>query len=346
MAMTGTLRAVRAPFGRSGVRFGPSKPRAANLCWRRNARPCGRKRLHCAAVSPEVAELQEKFAISGCVDITEGEGGLPKVVLQHACGSSAEVYLFGACVTSWKQSSGDEVLFVRPDAKFDKSKPISGGIPICFPQFGPGKIQQHGFARNLDFTIASTSADYQPDERDPEVELVLSPSTYTEEMYPHPFKVVYSISLHGETLNTDFRVINEGGAPLEFTAALHSYFEVAGIDKAKVRGLRGVEYLDKVVDANNPPRKTQEEGNLEFKGPVDSVYLGVPGYVDLDVGTGAAIAITFDGWEDVTVWNPWTDMPACYENFVCVENVKYGKPATVQPEDSWRGTTSFQVVDL
>ena len=46
----------------------------------------------------------------------------------------AQVYLFGACVTSWKQNSGDEVLFIRPDAKFDGSKPISGGIPHCFPQ--------------------------------------------------------------------------------------------------------------------------------------------------------------------------------------------------------------------
>jgi glucose-6-phosphate 1-epimerase len=39
------------------------------------------------------------------------------------------------------------VLFVRPDAVFDRTKPISGGIPLCFPQFGPGKMQQHGFAR-------------------------------------------------------------------------------------------------------------------------------------------------------------------------------------------------------
>ena len=27
-----------------------------------------------------------------------------------------------------------QVLYVRPDAVFDKSKPISGGIPHCFPQ--------------------------------------------------------------------------------------------------------------------------------------------------------------------------------------------------------------------
>jgi Aldose 1-epimerase len=50
-----------------------------------------------------------------------------------------------------------------------RSKPISGGIPHCFPQFGPGEMQQHGFARNLDWTISSTSADLQPDDRDPQV---------------------------------------------------------------------------------------------------------------------------------------------------------------------------------
>lgn len=44
----------------------------------------------------------------------------------------------GACITSWKQASGDEVLYMRPDAVFDKSKPISGGIPHCFPQVGWG----------------------------------------------------------------------------------------------------------------------------------------------------------------------------------------------------------------
>lgn len=40
---------------------------------------------------------------------------------------SWQVYLFGATICSWKQATGDEVLYVRPDAVFDKSKPISGG---------------------------------------------------------------------------------------------------------------------------------------------------------------------------------------------------------------------------
>jgi D-hexose-6-phosphate mutarotase len=41
-----------------------------------------------------------------------------------------------------KQADGYDSLFVRPDAKLDGSKPISGGLPHCFPQFGPGAIQQ------------------------------------------------------------------------------------------------------------------------------------------------------------------------------------------------------------
>lgn len=87
-----------------------------------------------ASAAQDVKDLNAKFAIPGHVEFKEGRGGLPTVVLKHACGSSAEIALFGGCILSWKQASGDEILYVRPDAVFDKSKPISGGVPHCFPQ--------------------------------------------------------------------------------------------------------------------------------------------------------------------------------------------------------------------
>lgn len=151
--------------------------------------------------------------IPGLVEFGEGKGGLPRVLLQHSCGSAAEVqllchlwhiqaqhhlaastvvnivqvYLYGANVVSWRQASPnrDEVLYVRPDAVFDKSKPISGGIPHCFPVFGPAPapLAQHGFARTSDWQVGSTSADQQPDERDPEVELVLTDNEQTRSMW-------------------------------------------------------------------------------------------------------------------------------------------------------------------
>ncbi|KAG4993557.1 hypothetical protein JHK86_030384 [Glycine max] len=76
------------------------------------------------------------------VRLTEGEGNLPKLVLTSPAGSEAEIYLFGGFITSWKVPSGKDLLFVRPDAVFNGNKPISGGVPHCFPQFGPGPIQQ------------------------------------------------------------------------------------------------------------------------------------------------------------------------------------------------------------
>lgn len=47
------------------------------------------------------------------------------------------------------------------------------------------------------------------------------------------------MTLHGEQLKTDFRVINTGDKPFEFTTALHTYIEVLDVNKAKVRSRGG-----------------------------------------------------------------------------------------------------------
>lgn len=268
------------------------------------------------------------------------------VRLTAASGAGAEVYLFGANVVSFTQPSSDEVLYVRPDAVFDKSKAISGGIPLCFPQFGPGPLPQHGFARDADWAIASTSADPNPDVPDPSVELVLTDSEATRKIWPHAFRAVYRVTLHGETLKTEFAVNNTGDAPFTFTGALHTYVEVADIRTAKVSGLAGLTFLDKTVDANNPPKGKESRSAVTFSGPVDSVYLGAPGHLELDVGTGAAVAIDSSGWPDAVVWSPWESMPACYERFACVENAAAVEPVSVAPGGVWKATADFAVVDL
>lgn len=53
-------------------------------------------------------------------------------------GATSDIYLFGGVVTSYKDGDGTEFIAVRPDAKLDGSKPISGGLSHCWPQFGPG----------------------------------------------------------------------------------------------------------------------------------------------------------------------------------------------------------------
>eukprot|EP00166_Cyanidium_caldarium_P001911 ctg_2012.g653 len=78
----------------------------------------------------------------------EGRNGLPYVLLTNEhTKQTAEVYLFGACVTSWKvRDAASEVLFLSDQAVFDRSTAIRGGIPVCFPQFGNQGRHRNGGA--------------------------------------------------------------------------------------------------------------------------------------------------------------------------------------------------------
>ncbi|KAJ6713186.1 APOSPORY-ASSOCIATED PROTEIN C-RELATED [Salix purpurea] len=69
------------------------------------------------------------------VEFCKGINGLDKIILREVRGCSAEVYLYGGHVTSWKNEHGEELLFVSSKAIFKPPKAIRGGIPICFPQF-------------------------------------------------------------------------------------------------------------------------------------------------------------------------------------------------------------------
>ena len=59
-----------------------------------------------------------------------------------------------------------------------------------------------------------------------------------------------------------------------------------------------------VPNPKEPVKGEEKRDVVEFKGPVDSVYLKAKDYVELDVGTGAAVAISSSGWEDVVVVSP------------------------------------------
>jgi glucose-6-phosphate 1-epimerase len=58
-------------------------------------------------------------------------------ITHTASGATAQIHAFGATVLSFKGRNGRENLFVSKKAVFDGSKAIRGGIPLCFPIFGP-----------------------------------------------------------------------------------------------------------------------------------------------------------------------------------------------------------------
>lgn len=271
------------------------------------------------------------------VRVTEGEGNLPKVVLTSAGGSEADIYLYGGCVTSWKVANGKDLLFVRPDAVFNKKKPISGGLPHCFPQFGPGPIQQHGFARNSDWSIVDSGNV----EGNPVITLELKDGPYSRSMWDFSFQALYKVILNTKSLSTELSITNTDNKPFSFSTALHSYFH-ASVTGASVKGLKGCKTLNKDPDPKNPLEGKEERDVVTFPGFVDCVYLDAPNELQLDNGLGDIISIRNTNWKDAVLWNPYLQMEACYKDFVCVENAQI-ENVQLEPEQSWTATQHLSI---
>ena len=177
-----------------------------------------------------LAALLTLSANVGQVQIGTGRGELPVATLTHPSGATAEVYLHGAHVTSWRPADGVERLFVSSASRYAAGKAIRGGIPVCFPQFsGRGPLPNHGFARtSSDWQVESTSSDGPGGE----VCLVLrlSDSAETRALWPHAFELRYTVTLRDASLSTDVQLRNAGGEPLEFTAALHTYLATPQVE--------------------------------------------------------------------------------------------------------------------
>ena len=212
------------------------------------------------------------------------ENGLEYVKLVHPeTGASSEVYLYGGVVTSYKDADGTEFIAVRPDAKTDGSKPISGGLSHCWPQFGPGEIQQHGFARNVDWAVKSMT--------DTSVELELAPNDYTKEMWDKDFLCTFTVDLDEEKLNTKMFVENKGEESFDFQSALHSYFTVSSLDNLEIAGsFEGKEFLNKMV-GDEGEMQTEERSTITIGEEYDRVYMGVNDPVLKDAGTGKDVSI-------------------------------------------------------
>ena len=283
------------------------------------ARRSGARRASRGPVQVRAASSVEEFA---------GTGDLPAVRLTAKNGDTATAYLFGGVVTSFVKS-GRDVLYVRPDAVFDKSKPISGGLPHCWPQFGPGDIQVHGFARNVDWALTDKKEGDAPS-----ITMTLLPSEYTKAMWDKDFKVTQTITLEDGALTATMKVTNPGSEPFSFTGSFHTYF-AAKIDEVAVTGMEGCESLDRLAN-----EKGSVDGAVTISGPVDSVYYDVPKDITLAVGGGDAVTVSGSGgWKDAVVWSPWTDMEACYKEFVCVENAACAEPVVVEAGGEWEATT-------
>jgi glucose-6-phosphate 1-epimerase len=270
--------------------------------------------------------------------ILTGMGDLPKLVLTTADGARAEIYLYGAHVTSWIPANSSEVLFLSPKANFQPGLSIRGGVPIIYPQFGGlGKLPAHGFARNLAWELVESAPDYAI--------LRLRESENELSIWPHKFELEYTVRIGGSQLEMSLKVTNTDIAFFEFTTALHTYLR-ADLRRTTIGGLKGVWFADRTKPSTGGIKReaTQKDEWLKFPGEVDSVYFDVVHPVQL-VQDEQKTSVVKSGFSDVVVWNPGPEkcaaskdmLPESYLEFVCIEAAAVEKPINLGPGESWSG---------
>jgi glucose-6-phosphate 1-epimerase len=295
-------------------------------------------------------ELNARFARDGRVSFAEGRNGLPRLILSHPCGAKAEVYLHGAHVTSWRTPRGLDLFFISKESFFQDAKPIRGGIPVIFPQFGAGPLPQHGLARIRSWVPVETGLGRG---NSTSVTLKLSDNAETRALWPHAFELTYQVIL-GDTHNMDnaltlaLTAANTGDSPFPFKAALHTYFALQDVRRAAVLGLTGVTYVDSLRNNVREPERREE---IVFERETDRIYCAGPDRVAIrDGARNAFIAIEKEGMPDYVVWNPWIDKAARMPDFgdeewpsmLCVETGIIDAPRELKPGEKWTGRTTLR----
>lgn len=296
-----------------------------------------------------IDQLNADFGIADHVTFVEGNGGFPLINIKndHA---TAVISLYGGQVLSFQPISQEhDVLFLSPKAYYQSGKAIKGGVPICWPWFGPDPEglgrPNHGFVRNRLWTVLSTDTTPSGETL---ITLGVSSTGETKELWPYDFDLRIEISV-GTTLAIALMTLNRGDTPITITQALHTYFTIGDVNQVKVIGLDNTRYIDKV---DGGAEKTQS-GAVAIAQEVDRIYKDVPRELIIDDSPlGRKIHITSTGSKSAVVWNPWVDISLksgdleddAYMRFICVETTNAAEDVvTIPPGNEFRLTAIYAV---
>lgn len=255
----------------------------------------------------------------------------------------ASVALQGAHLLSWKPAGEEEVLWLSGNTPFKNGVALRGGVPICWPWFGPSAQQglpSHGFARNLPWALKG----HDEDDNGVVLTFALKSSDATRQYWPHEFTLLARFKL-GKTCEIELEAHGE----FETTSALHTYFNVGDIAAVKVSGL-GDRYVDKVKNAEEG---VLSNGTETFPDRTDRVYLNAETCsVIHDDALNRNIDVTHHHNSNVVAWNPGPalsvsmgDMPDDgYKTFVCVETCCVTETQKASEEKPSRLTQTLRVV--
>jgi len=273
------------------------------------------------------------------VTLRPGRGGLDCLFVDtEAC--TGEIHLHGAHVTGWQPRGSAPVVWMSGRSAFEPGKPIRGGIPICFPWFGPHPSDPaqppHGFARLSAWTLDRVGRDDGPQGDAVAVTLSLRTDAGQPHAWPHRCLLTFKATF-GRELALELAVSNVGDTPCIVQEALHTYFSVGDIRQVAVEGLAGATFVDKMRGGE---RFVQDAAPIRFAGETDRVYLGAAGATTIvDAALRRRIEIAKTGSRSTVVWNPWIAKARAMPDFgddewpsmVCVETANVLDDALTLP---------------
>lgn len=268
------------------------------------------------------------------VTLIEEPAGYPILVIQHAA-ASGRIALNGAHVMEWTPAGETPVLYISPQALLEPGKAIRGGVPVCWPWFGPHPTESdkpaHGFVRNLMWEVGEVTENLAG----VTLQLHLRDSDASRAFWPHAFELRFEVKM-GAQLSMALHIKNTGTEAWSMTGALHTYFCVADVTQTAVIGLDDAFY----VESRLSPERIEQSGPVYFDREVDRNYESKETARLLDKAGGRTVVVEKSGSRATIVWNPWiekskrlADLPDdAYPFFVCIEAANATPDiVTVQP---------------
>lgn len=251
----------------------------------------------------------------------------------RAAGSELLVAQQGAQILSYQQAEQPPLIWLSPQAAYQRGQSVRGGVPLCWPWFGdlrrnPQAVQAHfhleqapahGLVRTLDWELLGI------EEEDDAVTLRFAYDTRTQplEGWPRDAGLTFVIRLT-QDLGMSLETHNRGNTPLTLSQALHSYFAVSDVRQVKVEGLQACRYIDTLQDW----QELRQQDDLRFSAETDRIYLDTAARLSIiDPGWGRRIHLDSRGSRSAVLWNPWIDKARrlsqfpddAWQNMLCIE---------------------------
>jgi len=268
--------------------------------------------------------LNKQFGIKDIVIFNkEDNEELTFININNTFGT-AKISLYGAQILSYIPKGQQDVLWLSPKTAFKQGKAIRGGIPLCFPWFGPHVTDktkpQHGFARTSNWQVQSIN---QQDNGATKVVLMLEQSDDSLALWPYCFNAIVEFEI-GDSLKVSFIVTNTDHQKFEYSDALHTYFNISNIDDIKIDGFDNATYYEafgnELLLQSTFALHPGEENNRRYVNHTTETVI-------IDPGFNRTIHADKAGSKVTVVWNPGLvtsqkigDMhPEGYKNFICAE---------------------------